>query len=629
MKSFPVIRTVTLMTLASVIAGVVLSSAATVDASGSVAINAANFPDKVFRAYVSKNFDKDGNGTLSDAEIRNVTEIRTTDSEYKEVVDLKGIEFFPELTRLDCQTCGLEKIDVSKNLKLELLFVTNNKLKSLDVSKNTELQDISCSNNQLKELDVTHTKKIWYLSCYSNKLTKLDISKNTELMYIECYGNELTSLDVSRCTKLKRLSCERNKITALDVSKNKDLVELSASTNQLASLDLSKNKSLTKLYCSRNKLTSLDIKDLTELTEVEAGENSIKSVNTGKLKKLVNLDLAQNQLKSIDVSKNTLLKSLVLNSNKLTSVNVSKNTALEELYVRNNGIASLDLSKNRELTSLDINLTKIKSIDLTPNYKLHGLHYDARYDMTIDLAILPGNSFYLGGDGASGSKVTNSNKAVIKMDDSMYYGLKAGTAKLVKTYSNAPSVSTFNVKVLYKDVTNSKDFWYEPTYYLTGKDVVKGYDKQTKFKPANECTRAQMVTFIWRLAGSPEPKSPDCKFKDVKKNDYFYKACIWGNENHIVEGYKDGTFGPKIVCARRHAVTFLWRLAGSPAPKTKTNKFSDVNKKDYFYQATLWASEMNILAGYSDGTFRPNGNCLRRQMVTFLYKYDKYINGKG
>ncbi len=183
--------------------------------------------------------------------------------------------------------------------------------------------------------------------------------------------------------------------------------------------------------------------------------------------------------------------------------------------------------------------------------------------------------------------------------------------------------------MLYTDVTSAKDFWYEPTYYLTGKDVVKGYDKQTKFKPANECTRGQMVTFIWRLAGSPDPKAKTCKFKDVKKTDYFYKACIWGNENHIVEGYKDGTFGPKIVCARRHAVTFLWRLAGSPAPKTKTNRFSDVKQKDYFYQATLWASEKNILAGYSDGTFRPNGTCLRRQMVTFLYKYDKYVNGKG
>ena len=203
----------------------------------------------------------------------------------------------------------------------------------------------------------------------------------------------------------------------------------------------------------------------------------------------------------------------------------------------------------------------------------------------------------------------------------------AGTVTITATA--AGKSASCKVTVLYKDVTNSKDFWYAPTNYLTAKGVVKGYANQTEFRPANNCTRAQMVTFIWRLQGEPKPKTTKCKFSDVKKTDYFYKACIWGNENHIVEGYKDGTFGPQIVCARKHAVTFLWRLAGQPAPKTKTNKFTDVKEKDYFYKATLWASEKGILAGYSDGTFRPNGDCLRRQMVTFLYKYDKFVNGKG
>ncbi|MBO4579484.1 MAG: S-layer homology domain-containing protein [Clostridiales bacterium] len=203
----------------------------------------------------------------------------------------------------------------------------------------------------------------------------------------------------------------------------------------------------------------------------------------------------------------------------------------------------------------------------------------------------------------------------------------AGTVTITATAAGKSATAT--VTALYKDVTNTKDFWYAPTNYLTGKGVVKGYANQTEFRPANNCTRAQMVTFIWRLQGEPKPKAASCKFSDVKKSDYFYKACIWGNENHIVEGYKDGTFGPQIVCARKHAVTFLWRLANKPSPKSKDNKFKDVKKSDYFYQATLWASEKGILAGYSDGTFRPDGDCLRRQMVTFLYKYDKFVNGKG
>ena len=220
---------------------------------------------------------------------------------------------------------------------------------------------------------------------------------------------------------------------------------------------------------------------------------------------------------------------------------------------------------------------------------------------------------------------TSSDDSIATVDsEGNVRAIKSG--KVTVTIRSSVGITECDIQVLYKDVTDQDEFWYDPTYYLTDSGVVKGYDKQTKFKPANECTRAQMVTFIWRLQGSPKPKSSTCKFSDVKKTDYFYKAVIWGNENHIVEGYKDGTFGPQIVCARRHAVTFLWRLAGKPDPKTKKNKFSDVKKDDYFYTATLWASEKKILAGYSDGTFKPNGNCLRRQMVTFLYKYDKFIN---
>ena len=230
----------------------------------------------------------------------------------------------------------------------------------------------------------------------------------------------------------------------------------------------------------------------------------------------------------------------------------------------------------------------------------------------------------------SSSKITwkSSDSKIATADKNGKVTAKmAGTVTITATAAGKSAACT--VTVLYKDVTNSKDFWYAPTNYLTAKGVVKGYANQTEFRPANNCTRAQMVTFIWRLQGEPKPKTTKCKFSDVKKTDYFYKACIWGNENHVVEGYKDGTFGPQIVCARKHAVTFLWRLAGQPAPKTKTNKFTDVKEKDYFYKATLWASEKGILAGYSDGTFRPNGDCLRRQMVTFLYKYDKFVNGKG
>ena len=203
----------------------------------------------------------------------------------------------------------------------------------------------------------------------------------------------------------------------------------------------------------------------------------------------------------------------------------------------------------------------------------------------------------------------------------------AGTTTITATA--AGKTAKCSVTVQYKDVKNTKDFWYEPTYYLTDKGVAKGYANQTEFRPANDCTRAQMVTFLYRLQGEPKTKSNTCKFKDVRSTDYFYKPVIWALEKGITTGVSKEKFDPQGVCTRAQTVTFLWRMANKPEPNTTKNPFNDVKKSDYFYKATLWASEKKILAGYDDNTFRPKGKCLRRQMVTFLYKYDKYINGKG
>ncbi len=203
----------------------------------------------------------------------------------------------------------------------------------------------------------------------------------------------------------------------------------------------------------------------------------------------------------------------------------------------------------------------------------------------------------------------------------------AGTVKI--TASAAGKKATCTVTVLYKDVTNKSDFWYAPTNYLTKNGIVKGYDNQTLFKPANECSRAQMVTFLWRLAGQPNPNKTTTDFTDIKTTDYFYKPVLWAVEMGITTGVSKEKFNPQGICTRAQTVTFLWRMAGKPAPKAKTCKFTDIKTTDYFYKATIWASEMKIVAGYDDNTFRPQNNCLRRQMVTFLYKYDKYVNGKG
>ena len=229
----------------------------------------------------------------------------------------------------------------------------------------------------------------------------------------------------------------------------------------------------------------------------------------------------------------------------------------------------------------------------------------------------------------STDKVTwkSSNTSIATVDSGKITAKQAGVVTITATA--AGKTAKCKLTVLYKDVTDPNLFYYQPTYYLTEKGIVKGYDNQTLFKPANDCTRAQMVTFLWRLNGSPKPKTTKNPFTDVKKDDYFYNAVLWAVENKITTGTSQTTFSPKNVCSRAQTVTFLYRMAGSPSIGSAKNPFKDVKSSDYFYKPVIWAYVNNIVAGSSDGTFKPQGKCLRRQMVTFLYKYDKYINGKG
>ncbi|MCR4670560.1 MAG: S-layer homology domain-containing protein, partial [Saccharofermentans sp.] len=202
-----------------------------------------------------------------------------------------------------------------------------------------------------------------------------------------------------------------------------------------------------------------------------------------------------------------------------------------------------------------------------------------------------------------------SDAKIVSVDSKGQFSCNmAGTASITVACGKKKIIQP--VLVLYKDVTKDSDFWYEPTNYLTAAGVVKGYDNQTLFKPANECSRAQMVTFLWRLSGSPNPKSKTTTFKDIKTSDYFYKPVLWAVEKGITTGVTKEKFNPKGICTRAQTVTFLWRMANKPEPKAKTSKFTDIKAKDYYYKAAIWASEKKILAGYADNTFRPDGHCL-------------------
>lgn len=197
--------------------------------TGGIPIDPAHFPDDHFIAYVELRCDKDGDGTLSQAELDGVTELYVA---YANIKDLTGIELFPNLDKLDCKNNNLTRLDVSKNTKLTKLYCEFNQLTGLDLSKNTALTELNCQVNQLTSLDLSKNTALTKLDCALNPLTSLDVSNNTALTYLDCNYNQLTSLDLSQNTALTKLGCHDNQLTSLDLSKNTALDTLDCSGNK-------------------------------------------------------------------------------------------------------------------------------------------------------------------------------------------------------------------------------------------------------------------------------------------------------------------------------------------------------------------------------------------------------------
>ena len=188
----------------------------------------------------------------------------------------------------------------------------------------------------------------------------------------------------------------------------------------------------------------------------------------------------------------------------------------------------------------------------------------------------------------------------------------------IPTPTPAPTAKP-EVKNPFKDVVKDQ-YYYEPVLWAVNHDPqITAGTSATTFSPAATCTRGQVVTFLWRAAGCPEPQSTKNPFTDVKASDYFFKAVLWAAEKGITAGTSATTFAPGAPCTRAHVVTFLWRANEKPAASGK-NPFSDVKDGEYYTNAVLWAVSKNITQGTSATAFAPANPCTRGQIVTFLYR---------
>ena len=161
-------------------------------------------------------------------------------------------------------------------------------------------------------------------------------------------------------------------------------------------------------------------------------------------------------------------------------------------------------------------------------------------------------------------------------------------------------------------------YYEEAVNWAVEKGITTGTDA-THFSPDGICTRAQAVTFLWRAAGSPAAKSAVMPFTDVKAGSYYYDAVLWAVENGITKGTSDTMFSPDATCSRAQIVTFLWRSQKSPAAGT-ANPFTDVKASAYYADAVLWAVKEDVTKGTTNTMFSPDANCTRAQIVTFIWR---------
>ena len=229
---------------------------------------------------------------------------------------------------------------------------------------------------------------------------------------------------------------------------------------------------------------------------------------------------------------------------------------------------------------------------------------------TVTITVKPDDGFKL-----DDLTVTDKNGKELKLTDKgngkYTFTMPASKVEIKATFVKEVETSPFS------DVSTSA-YYYEAVKWAQEKGITGGIGNGL-FGPNQPCTRAQIVTFLWRAAGSPEPKSMS-SFSDVSADSYYAKAVAWAVENGITTGTGDGKFSPDATCTREQAVAFLYRASGSPAV-SGGSAFSDVAANAYYADAVAWAEKNGVTGGIGGGGLFGSGNtCTRAQIVTFLYR---------
>ena len=677
-------------------------------AAGSVEINETNFPDAKFRSFVKENLDKNKDDILDAMEIASVKMIEANKMGIK---SLEGVGFFTALETLKCWDNELTGLDLSKNTALKNLQCSNSKLQSLDLSQNPNLTQLYCGRNPLTTLDLSKNAKLKVLNCsgFANrrtKLTELDLSQNTALESLDCSINELKQLNVSGCTALKKLSCSSNQLTTLDVSKNVNLTFLNCGSNQLTALDVSNNPKLEDLSCDYNSLTLLDLSKNPELEILSCRKNGFTSLDLDANKKIGEKILyLENQFYhkgvlnagetfdmktlpgSFDPSRTKNWIGGTVDAAGILTVDADATEVTYDYQTKSGNTAA------KYLMSCKLNVkggtTPVAKYAISVTGGIANLAKAAEGSVVTLTADAPAANMHFarwevesGSEAVTFANATNSTttfpmpagevkvKAVFEADEIMVpiqydvsvlndgngkafaspakaaadtaitltatpnagYHFKAwrvilGGVTITDNKFTMPAEDVEVQAVFEKDAPISKHpfldvpagaYYEDAVVWAVGKGITSGTNATT-FDPNGTCTRAQAVTFLWRAAGSPTPKTKLMPFPDVPVGSYYWNAVLWAIEQGITEGTSYLTFSPNDSCTRAQIVTFLWRAKGNPAVSGNA-PFTDVAPDAYYAAAVTWAEKNGITGGIGNGLFGSNNTCTRAQIVTFLYR---------
>ena len=514
----------------------------------------------------------------------------------------------PNLTQLYCGRNPLTTLDLSKNAKLKVLNCSGfanrrTKLTELDLSQNTALESLDCSINELKQLNVSGCTALKKLSCSSNQLTTLDVSKNVNLTFLNCGSNQLTALDVSNNPKLEDLSCDYNSLTLLDLSKNPELEILSCRKNGLTSLDLDANKKIGEkiLYLENqfyhkgvlNAGETFDMKTLPGSFDPSRTKNWIGGTVDAAGILTVDADATEVTYDYQTKSGNTAAKYLMS-----CKLNVKGGTTPVAKYAISvtGGIANLAKAAEGSV------------VTLTADAPAANMHF-ARWEVES------------GSEAVTFANATNSTttfpmpagevkvKAVFEADEIMVpiqYDvsvLNDGNGKAFASPAKAAADTAITLTA-----TPNAGYHFKAWRVILGGVTITG----NKFTMPAEDVEVQAVF----EKDAPISKHP---FLDVPVGSYYWNAVLWAIEQGIPEGPSYLTFSPNDSCTRAQIVTFLWRAKGNPAVSGNA-PFTDVPPDAYYAAAVTWAEKNGITGGIGNGLFGSNNTCTRAQIVTFLYR---------